>query len=101
MATQEWKDAYRRLLKAFTDRGYPEEFAEEVAKNLGSVNTMTRMTRYMYAVKGASVEDIADEMLAIAADRDRWVGKKKTEAANREINMYLNSDLGEFYEDSE
>jgi len=90
MATESWKAAYRDLVRAVVSKGYPEEFGVQIARNLGSENTMNRMTAYLYSANPRSAEEIADEMLAIMSDRERWIQKKEAEEANRAYNEWLN-----------
>ncbi len=92
-APESWKAAYRELLEAIVRMGYPEDFGKVIAKNLGSEKTMRRMTAYLYAAKPRSAEEIADEMLAIMSDRERWIAKKEAETANARYNEILNKGL--------
>ena len=94
-APESWKAAYRELIETLVRMGYPEELGRAIAKNLGSEKTMRRMTAYLYAAKPRSAEEIADEMLAIMSDRERWIQKKETEAANARYNELLYYGLGE------
>ena len=94
MNTQEsWKAAYRKLIETVVEMGYPEEFGKVIAKNLGSEKTMQRMTSYLSYAKPRSAEEIADEMLAIMSDRDRWIEKKETEEANARYNQMRYENL--------
>ena len=70
-APESWKEAYRELIGTIVKMGYPEEFGQVIAKNLGSEKTMRRMTAYLHSAKPRSAEEIADEMLAIMSDRER------------------------------
>lgn len=98
-APESWKAAYRELLDTIIRMGYPEEFGKAIAKNLGSEKTMRRMTAYLYAAKPRTAEEIADEMLAIMSDRERWIAKKEAETANTRYNEFLNYGFGEGDED--
>ena len=94
MNTQEaWKAAYRDLIETVVRMGYPEEFGKVIAKNLGSEKTMRRMTAYLKNAKPRSAEEIADEMLAIMAEREQWVRKKTAEFYNSKYNELLNKGL--------
>ncbi len=93
-ASESWKRAYRELVEAITNMGYPEEFGKAIAKSLGSEKTMERMTAYLHQAKPRTAEEIADEMLAIQSDRDRWVKKKEAEYYNSKYNQLLNEGLG-------
>jgi len=88
-APESWKAAYRELLETIVRMGYPEEFGKAIARNLGSEKTMRRMTAYLHAAKPRSAEEIADEMLAIMSDRERWIAKKEAEAANARYNEMI------------
>ncbi|MBQ9911246.1 MAG: hypothetical protein IJM50_07090 [Lachnospiraceae bacterium] len=81
-----WTDAYHDLISAVTSLGHPAEFGYLIAKNLGSEKMMRRMTQYLKTTKPRSAEEIADEMLAIMSDRDRWVQKKEMEFYNAKLN---------------
>ena len=75
-----------RLIKAVQRLGYPVELGELIANELGTPKTMNRMISYLHQGKPTSAEEIVDEMLAIEADRDAWVRKKKAEYYNRKHN---------------
>lgn len=92
-APESWKAAYRELIETIVRMGYPEEFGKAIARNLGSEKTMRRMTAYLFSAKPRSAEEIADEMLAIMSDRERWIQKKKAEQANARYNEILNEGL--------
>ena len=94
MNTQEsWKAAYTELISRIVRMGYPEEFGKAIARNLGSEKTMRRMSAYLANAKPRSAEEIADEMLAIMSDRERWIQKKESEQANARYNQILNEGL--------
>jgi len=93
-AQESWKEAYRELVGTLVRMGYPEEFGKAVAKNLGSEKTMRRMTAYLHNAGPRSAEEIADEMLAIMSDRERWIRKKEAERANAKYNELLARGLG-------
>jgi hypothetical protein len=92
-APESWKEAYRELVETIERMGYPLDFGKAIAKNLGSEKTMRRMTAYLHNAKPRSAEEIADEMLAIMSDRERWIAKKEAEAANARYNEILNRGL--------
>lgn len=81
------------LVRAIVRMGYPEEFGIAVADNLRTENTMGRMLRYLDHAKPRSAEEIADEMLAIMEDRERWVRKKTAEYYNSKYNEFLDRGL--------
>lgn len=83
----------RELVDTISDMGYPAGFGELIAKNLKGVNSMRRMIAYLHEADPHSAEEIADEMLAICSDRERWVQKKKSEYYNQKYNELLHSGL--------
>ena len=54
---------------------------------------MTRMLGYLRNAKPKKAEEIADEMLAIMAEREQWVRKKTAEFYNSKYNELLNKGL--------
>lgn len=73
--------------------GYPENFGIEIARILRTEKMMTRMIQYLRGARPTSAEEIADEAIAIAEMRDRWVQKKIAEYNNRKYNELLNNGL--------
>ncbi len=74
-------------------KGYPPEFAMLIAKELTTEFTAGRMIGYL--TRGDhSLEDVADEMLAILSDRDRIRDKHISEHAQSAINE-LYRDINE------
>ena len=66
-------------------KGYPEEFSKLIARELSTEFTADRMMRYL-SRGPQTLEDIADEMLAILSDRDRIMEKHKLEYNQSKIN---------------
>lgn len=79
------QELYRIMLK----RGYPEVFCDEVTKNLNTDFTAKRMIGYLSHYQKLSLEDIADEMLAILSDRNRIMQKKEVERTNAAWNRIM------------
>ena len=79
-------DLYYMLLK----RGYPEEFCDQITKNLNTDWTEQRMIGYLSHYDKLSLEEIVDEMLAILSDRNRIMKKHDLEESNARWNDYLN-----------
>ena len=77
------------LYHIMLERGYPEEFCDQVTKNLNTDWTAQRMIGYLSHYKKLPMEEIADEMLAILSDRNRIMQKKHLESANASWNEYL------------
>ena len=82
------------LYNLMLQRGYPEQFCDEVAKNLNTDFTAKRMIGYLLHYQKLPLEEIADEMLAILSDRNRIMQKKELES----INASLNNNT--FYDDN-
>ena len=68
-------------------RGYPEDFSDLITKNLNTDFTAKRMLGYFRHMKHPSLEDVADEMLAILADRNAIMQKKDMEATQAKWNQ--------------
>ena len=83
--TEKSMELYHIMLK----RGYPEEFCDQVTKNLNTDWTAQRMIGYLSHYKKLPMEEIADEMLAILSDRNRIMQKKHLEDANASWNGIL------------
>lgn len=77
------------LIQKIQEMVYPPEFGAAIASGLGTVKSMSRMLGYLSQAHPGSAEEIADEMLAICDDRDRWIGKKKAECYNAKYNELL------------
>jgi len=88
------KAAETELVKTIVRMGYPEAFGNAVSENLGSEKMMRRMTAYLHYARPKSAEEIADEMLAIMEDRERWRQKKEAEYYNSRYNELLYYGLG-------
>lgn len=86
-----WARARDGLATAVASMGYPEEFADLLAKQLGSSKAIDRLASYIHQARPASVEMIIDEMLAIRAEIDTWREKKESLEAQAGYNRYLNS----------
>ena len=88
---REWAWSRDQLAKAVVSLGYPGEFADLLAKQLGSPKAIDRLTSYLYHAKPRSMEMIIDEMLAIRAEIDAWARKKEGQSAQAGITRWLNS----------
>ena len=87
-------ELYSELVQTIVNMGYPAEFGDAIAKQLGTGNTMQRMIGYLHRMQPQSAEEIADEMLAICDDRDRWRKKKEAEFYNQKYNELIWDGLG-------
>ncbi|MCR5566517.1 MAG: hypothetical protein K6F61_06665 [Clostridiales bacterium] len=86
-----WAQARDRLAAAVEALGWPTEFADLLAKQLGSPKAIDRLASYLYQAKPASMEMVIDEMLAIRAEIDAWREKKENRAAQAGYSAWLNS----------
>ena len=84
----------QELINTVVHMGYPAEFGAAIANNLRTEKTMSRMIGYLRNAKPRSAEEIADEMLAIMEDRNRWTKKKEAEYYNAKYNEMLYNGLG-------
>lgn len=72
----------RKLYHIMLERGYPEAFCDQITKHLNTDFTARRMLGYLSHYKKPSLEEIADEMLAIISDRNQIMKKKELENIN-------------------
>lgn len=79
------------LIKTVSDMGYPPEFGYVIATELGTEKQMTRMIEWLVQGKPTSAEEIADGMLAIKAEFEKYREKKINEYYNARYNELLNS----------
>lgn len=86
-----WIQSRNRLASAVSRLGYPEEFADLMARQLGSPKAIDRMASYIDQAHPESMEMIVDEMLAITAEIDAWREKKESEAAQTGYSAWLRS----------
>ena len=86
-----WTLSRNDLAKAVTALGYPEEFADLLAKQLGSPKAIDRLASYIRQANPDSMEMIIDEMLAIRAEIDAWKEKKENREAQEGYSRWLNS----------
>lgn len=78
------------LYDIMMNRRYPEEFCDQISKNLNTDWTAQRMIGYLLHYKKLPLEEIVDEMLAILSDRNRIMQKHELEESNARWNEYLN-----------
>ena len=70
-----WAISRDHLAAAVASLGYPEEFADLLAKQLGSPKGIDRLTSYLYQAKPGA-----------------WREKKESQEAQASYNSWLNSD---------
>ena len=87
-----WAWSRDRLAAAVSSLGYPEEFADLLAKQLGSPKAIDRMTSYIYLARPGSVEMVVDEMLAICSEIESWREKRDSREAQDRYNAWLSSE---------
>ena len=85
----EWSMAKGDLCREVLSLGFPREFADLLAKELGSPRAIGRMTAYLRSAKPHSVEMIVDEMLAIASEAESWRQRKESQEAQASYNEWL------------
>ena len=88
----EWSMAKADLCREVRSLGFPVEFADLLAKELGSPRAMDRMTSYLRQAHPRTMEMIIDEMLAICADAEAWREKKESQRAQAGYSAWLNSE---------
>lgn len=88
----QWTQEKNRLAEAVLSLGYPEEFADLLAKQLGSPAAIRRMASWIVLAHPGSIEMIIDEMLAICAEIDAWREKKESREAQAGYSAWLNSE---------
>ena len=74
-------------------KGYPPEFATIVATELSTEYTSRRMMGYLSAQGTLPLEDVADEMLYILSEREKFKNKHMSQNAQQAINEFYNLDL--------
>ena len=92
MGKASFDEAYDALLAAVVACGFPAEFGQALAAGLGGEKSIRRMTGYLYGAKPRSMEEVADEMVAICEQRDRWVERKKSEYYQGKLNEFYNRE---------
>ncbi|MBQ3964177.1 MAG: hypothetical protein II682_01935 [Firmicutes bacterium] len=76
--------------------GYPESFALLIAREMSTEYTAGRIIAYFGRAGKPPLEEVADEMLAIQADRDKFVDKHINQHAQEVINrMYAERRSGD------
>lgn len=88
----EWTSARDRLSAAVTSLGFPPEFGEVMARQLGSPKAINRMTSYVYQAKPRTEEMLIDEMLAICAEIDTWKAKRPARKRRQSITLICLTD---------
>lgn len=87
---QQRAETRRRLVDAVRQLGFPEELGDLLADELRGPWSMDRMSAYLLGARPQSMEQIADEMLAIVQQRDLIAYHKMSEHANASITAFYN-----------
>ena len=90
-----WARARDELTEALASLGYPEELGDMIAKYIGSPKGIKRMTSYLRLARPDKMELIADEMISVKSDIDRWRERIESREANIAYNEMLNRGLDE------
>ena len=88
-AMNERQELTNELIQVLDGMGYPRDFGIQIAQNLRTEKALSRMIGYLKNARPRSAEEIADEMLAIMEDRERWIRKKEAEYYNSKYNELL------------
>ena len=91
-AQRTWAQARNRLADTVVSLGYPAEFADLLAAQLGSPRAISRMTSWLMQANPGSMEMIVDEMLAIREETDAWRRKKESQEAQAGCGAWLRSE---------
>ena len=94
-----WSMARADLRREVLGLGFPAEFGDLLANELGSPRSMERMGAYLRRARPRSVEMIVDEMLAIASEAQSWRERKRSQEAQAGYNVWLNERQGRAEED--
>ena len=76
-----------KLYNLMLERGYPQSFAILIASEMNTEYTSGRMIGYISRSRDLSLEEIADEMLAILGDREKFKNKHISQHAQEKINL--------------
>ena len=88
-------DAFDDLLAVVRELGYPEELGAALAAGLGGEWSMKRMAGYLRGARPRSMEEIADEMVAILDHRQSIVERKRAEQSQEQLTRFDNRDKEE------
>jgi len=87
-----WAFSRDQLANSISSLSYPKEFADLLAKQLGSPKAIDRLASYIWQAHPDSVEMIVDEMVAIQEEIAAWREKKEYREAHERYNTWLNSE---------
>ena len=84
-----WEQSRDALVAVIVSLGFPAELGEMIARHLGSLKAIDRMTAYLQYERPIDDRMIADEMLAISEEIEAWREKKESQASNAAYNELL------------
>ena len=87
------EQARESLIKIISRAGFPKEFGAVIADSLGTEKQMIRMASWMIQYRPRTMEEIADEMISIKEEFERYRKKKMAEYYNIKYNRLLNEGL--------
>ena len=85
-------DVYDELLDAVVELGFPPEFGAALATGLGGEWSMRRMIGYLRGARPRTMEQVADELVAILDQRQAIVEHKMSEHAQESITRFYNRE---------
>ena len=95
LPNSDYTAALGRLRDAVESLGYPSELVGVLAKQLRGPWSTDRMAGYLRQAKPQSMEQIADELVAICEERDAFVRRKQAEQSNAAVTRLLNEGMPE------
>ena len=81
------------LIRTIEKMGFPAELGESAADILGTEKQMLRMVSWLVQYRPASAEEIADEVISIKEEFERYRKKKMAEYYNVKCNEIMNNGL--------
>ena len=85
-------DTYEELLDAVVELGFPEEFGAALAAGLGGEWSMRRMIEYLRGARPRTMEQVADELVAILDQRRAIVEHQMSEHAQASLTAFYNRE---------
>ncbi len=89
-ARADWTAANAELQSAVALCGYPAALSDTLSRELKSPKAIRRMAAYLRLARPRSLEQIADELLAINRDVEVWKQRRESREANERYNAWLN-----------
>lgn len=91
------KEELQRLRYVLCDNicklGFPEDFGVILCDTLGTEKQMKRMISYLIQVKPRTMEEVADELVCIKEEFEKYRQRKISEHANAKYTEILNNGL--------